>query len=118
PIYSTAVVSRRAGGKEEKRRKPFDRKGLFSGPGLWQGCGGIVRRLWKTGGREISAGGPQASWALFPQLFRPAYLLKCASYLATVRSNSGSDSRVCLILSTEYITVEWCLSLNSLPISG
>ena len=30
----------------------------------------------------------------------------------------GRSVRSCSIFSTEYITVEWCLSLNCLPISG
>ena len=46
-----------------------------------------------------------------------AYLSCCSKSLRT-RSRSASLLRFSSMPLTAYMTVEWCLSLNSLPISG
>jgi hypothetical protein len=67
-------------------------------------------------GRRASPEAPQRGG---PYHLRPTTpYVSCCSSAWTVRSKSGSVARVCVTLSTEYMTVEWCLSLKSLPISG
>src|SRR5690349_24602302 len=49
---------------------------------------------------------------------RSAPYVSCFSRFCSTRSKSGSASRFFWTVSTEYMTVEWCLSPKSLPMSG
>src|SRR5579864_2480551 len=55
-----------------------------------------------------------SGWGCLPEAAQES----CCSSACRVRSKSGSEALVWLTFSTEYMTVEWCLSLKSLPISG
>ena len=81
------------------------------------GCGSGA---WSTaaGVRCGYSAAPAPGSAQRPLWKRPEAHRKAWTKLWISLSNSGSCLRMSSILRTEWITVEWCLPPNSLPISG
>ena len=74
--------------------------------------GSVAVRSWKTG----SAAGIHSSSATFSSgVFHSSggvRQLRCRVISSSVRASSALVPRSPSIFSTEYMTVEWCLSLN------
>lgn len=73
----------------------------------------VVKVVWKTGCGSLRE---ERRRPLVSSGFSAAQR-KCSTNVVSVESSDGLLRLSSVIVSTEYITVEWCFA-NSLPISG
>lgn len=83
---------------------------------------GLVRHgleaavMWKAGVENLPRGGRGDAESHREREFSAAQR-KCSANVVRVASSEGLVRRSSVMVSTEYMTVEWCLA-KSLPISG